>query len=97
MGIDASYRSTAPSGLAGVSAAELAQFPLVLGLDTFGDLTHDVDDRPLSHAQTIRNVVEQGVLADQVGADSFGIGEHYTDDLPMPAVPETTAVQRRLS
>jgi hypothetical protein len=37
---------------------ERAQFPLVLGLDTFGDLTHDEDDRPQPHAQTIRNVVE---------------------------------------
>ncbi|MCW2506837.1 MAG: luciferase [Actinomycetia bacterium] len=60
-------------------------FPLVLGLDTFGDATHDETGRPLSHAQTIRNVVEQGVLADQAGADFFGIGEHHTDDLPMPA------------
>jgi probable LLM family oxidoreductase len=60
-------------------------FPLVLGLDTFGDLTHDEDDRPQPHAQTIRNVVEQGVLADQVGVDFFGIGEHHTDDFPMPA------------
>jgi len=61
------------------------QFPLVFGLDTFGDMTHDADDHPLSHAQTIRNVVEQGVFADQVGVDFFGIGEHHTDDFPMPA------------
>jgi hypothetical protein len=60
-------------------------FPLVLGLDTFGDLTHDEDDRPQSHAQTIRNVVEQDVLADQVGVDFFGVGEHHTVDFPMPA------------
>ena len=73
--------TTAPSQTAG----EPVRFPLVLGLDTFGDLTHDQDDRPLSHAQTIRNVVEQGVLADQVGVDFFGIGEHHTDDFPMPA------------
>src|SRR3977135_2936766 len=62
-----------------------AQFPLVLGLDTFGDVTHDDDDRPLSHAQTIRNLVEQGVLADQLGVDFFGIGEHHTDDFPLSA------------
>ena len=37
---------------------ESKRFPLVLGLDTFGDVTHDDQDRPLSHAQTIRNVVE---------------------------------------
>jgi probable LLM family oxidoreductase len=61
------------------------EFPLVFGLDTFGDRTHDADDRPLSHAQTIRNVVEQGVLADAVGVDFFGIGEHHTDDFPMSA------------
>jgi probable LLM family oxidoreductase len=62
-----------------------APFPLVLGLDTFGDVTYDVDDRPLSHARTIRDVVEQGVLADEVGVDFFGIGEHHTDDFPMSA------------
>jgi Luciferase-like monooxygenase len=62
-----------------------ADFPLVLGLDTFGDLIHDDDGRPPSHAQTIRSVVEQGVLADEVGVDFFGIGEHHTGDFPMPA------------
>jgi alkanesulfonate monooxygenase SsuD/methylene tetrahydromethanopterin reductase-like flavin-dependent oxidoreductase (luciferase family) len=61
------------------------QYPLVFGLDTFGDVTHSDEDRPLSHAQTIRNLVEQGVLADQVGVDFFGIGEHHTDDFPLSA------------
>src|SRR6516225_2501274 len=60
-------------------------FPLVLGLDTFGDLIHDESGRSLSHAETIRSVVEQGVLADRVGVDFFGIGEHHTGDFPMPA------------
>ncbi|GAA5201295.1 LLM class flavin-dependent oxidoreductase [Rugosimonospora acidiphila] len=62
-----------------------ATFPLVLGLDTFGDVTHDDQDRPLSHAQTIRDLVEEGVLADQVGLDFFGIGEHHTGDFPLSA------------
>jgi probable LLM family oxidoreductase len=61
------------------------RFPLVLGLDTFGDLTSDEQGRRLSHAQTIRDLVEQGVLADQVGLDFFGIGEHHTDDFPLSA------------
>src|SRR5262249_59652133 len=56
----------------------------VFGLDTFGDLNHE-QGRPVSHAQTIRNVVEQGVLAEQVGVDFFGIGEHHTGYFPMPA------------
>lgn len=64
---------------------EAGGFPLVLGLDTFGDLTSDEQGRPLSHAQTIRDLVEQGVLADQVGLDFFGIGEHHTDDFPLSA------------
>src|SRR6202521_6146960 len=67
------------------TAVGSGRFPLVLGLDTFGDHEHDAQDRPLSHAQTIRNVVEEGVLAEQVGVDFFGIGEHHTDDFPMPA------------
>ena len=37
------------------------------GLDTFGDRYGDADGKPLSHAQTIRNVVEEGVFAEQAG------------------------------
>jgi alkanesulfonate monooxygenase SsuD/methylene tetrahydromethanopterin reductase-like flavin-dependent oxidoreductase (luciferase family) len=55
------------------------------GLDTFGDSNSDADGKPVTHTQTIRNVVEQGVFAEQVGLDFFGIGEHHTDYFPMPA------------
>ena len=55
------------------------------GLDTFGDRNGDADGKPLSHAQTIRNVVEEGVFAEQAGVDFFGIGEHHTEYFPMPA------------
>jgi probable LLM family oxidoreductase len=58
---------------------------LVLGLDTFGDVTDGEDGRPVTHAQTIRDLVEQGVLADEVGVDYFGIGEHHTDYFPLSA------------
>ena len=68
-----------------MSDASSGSFPLFFGLDTFGDVTHDADDRPLSHARTIRNLVEQGVVADAVGVDFFGIGEHHTDDFPLSA------------
>src|ERR1700716_805936 len=67
------------------SSAAPVQFPRAFGLDTFGDVTNDRKDRPLSHAQTIRNLVEQGVHAEQVGVDFFGIGEHHTDDFPLSA------------
>jgi probable LLM family oxidoreductase len=64
---------------------DAVSFPLVFGLDTFGDVTNDAGGRPLSHAQTIRNLVEEGVFADQLGIDFFGIGEHHTDDFPLSA------------
>src|ERR1700723_2139188 len=55
------------------------------GLDTFGDRNSDADGTPVSHAQTIRNVADEGVFAEQSGVDFFGIGEHHTDYFPMPA------------
>ncbi len=58
---------------------------LELGLDTFGDVTEDVDGKRLPGAEVIRNVVEQGVLADRVGVDAFGIGEHHRDDFAVTA------------
>jgi probable LLM family oxidoreductase len=64
---------------------DAVSFPLVFGLDTFGDVTNDAEGRPLSHAQTIRNLVEEGVVAEQVGVDFFGIGEHHTYDWPLSA------------
>ncbi len=51
-----------------------------LGLDTFGDVTADADGNLLSYAQVIRNVIAEGVLADQVGVDFFGVGEHHRSD-----------------
>lgn len=53
---------------------------LELGLDTFGDITADEHGILLPAAQVIRNVVDEAVLADQVGVDFFGVGEHHRDD-----------------
>src|ERR1700723_1753837 len=60
-------------------------FPLVFGLNTFGDTTNDDEGHRVSHAQAIRDVVEEGVFAEQAGVDFFGIGEHHTDDMPLSA------------
>ena len=60
---------------------------LELGLDTFGDVTVDGAGRPKPAAQVLREVVEEGVLADQVGADFFGVGEHHREDFAV-AAPE---------
>jgi probable LLM family oxidoreductase len=58
---------------------------LEIGLDTFGDRTVDADGALISHAQAIRNVVEQAVLADQVGLRFIGVGEHHRDDFAVSA------------
>ncbi len=59
--------------------------PVRLGLDTFGDVTVDARGERRSHAQVIREVVEQGVVADRVGVDAFGVGEHHRDDYAVSA------------
>ena len=53
---------------------------LELGLDTFGDITDGPDGKPLHAAQVIRNLVEEAVLADDVGVDFIGVGEHHRAD-----------------
>ena len=54
--------------------------PLELGLDTFGDVTNCADGVPLSQAQVLRDVVEEAVLADSLGIDFIGLGEHHRAD-----------------
>ena len=58
---------------------------LELGLDTFGDVTSSADGTALSHAQVIRNVIDEAVLADQLGIDFFGLGEHHRGDFAVSA------------
>lgn len=59
-----------------------------LGVDTFGDITRQPDGTLVSAAQGIRDVVEEGVLCDQVGIDFFGVGEHHRGDFSVSS-PET--------
>src|SRR5687767_9630166 len=56
-----------------------------LGVDTFGDVTVAADGRQLTQAETLRHVVEEGVLADQVGLAFFGVGEHHRPDFSISA------------
>src|ERR1700730_12000469 len=48
-----------------------------LGLDTFGDISDGPEGGPLHAAQVIRNLVDEAVLADAVGVDFIGVGEHH--------------------
>lgn len=53
-----------------------------LGLDTFGDVP---GGDPALHPETIREVVVEGVLADEVGVDYVGLGEHHRPDYAISA------------
>ncbi|MWV46320.1 LLM class flavin-dependent oxidoreductase [Paenibacillus sp. HJL G12] len=52
-----------------------------IGISTFVETTPDAHTgEVISHAQRLRDVVEEIVLADQVGLDIFGVGEHHRKD-----------------
>ena len=56
-----------------------------LGLDTFGDVTVTADGTSLTQAETLRNVVDEAALADQLGLAFFGVGEHHRKDFSISA------------
>ena len=52
-----------------------------IGISTFAETSPDVHTGEImSHAQRLREVVEEIVLADQVGLDVYGVGEHHRKD-----------------
>ena len=61
---------------------------LQLGLDSFGDRPQGSDGELVSHATAIRQVVEEAVLADQVGVDVIALGEHHRPEYSVSS-PET--------
>src|SRR4051812_18820188 len=63
-----------------MSEPESMNTQLELGLDTFGDVTRSADGTPDSQAQVLRDVVAEAVLADQLGIDFIGLGEHHRAD-----------------
>ncbi len=56
-----------------------------LGLDTFGDVTADAEGHLLPHARVLRDVIAEAELADRVGVDFFGVGEHHRPDFAISA------------
>jgi probable LLM family oxidoreductase len=59
----------------------VARYKVVeMGLDTFGDVTEKENGELRSQAQSIRDVIAEGILADEVGVDFFGVGEHHRPD-----------------
>ncbi|TQS40416.1 LLM class flavin-dependent oxidoreductase [Cryptosporangium phraense] len=61
---------------------------LVMGLDTFGDVPSDDTGALLSSAAAIRQVVDEAVLADELGVDVIALGEHHRPEYSI-STPET--------
>jgi probable LLM family oxidoreductase len=61
---------------------------LEFGLDTFGDIPEDDAGRLVSDAAAIRQVVDEAVLADELGVDAIALGEHHRPEYSI-STPET--------
>src|SRR5215212_5275455 len=59
--------------------------PIDLGLDTFGDVTLDPAGHHHPHARVLRHVLAEAELADRVGVDFIGVGEHHRPDFAVSA------------
>ncbi|HEV7589058.1 MAG TPA: LLM class flavin-dependent oxidoreductase, partial [Longimicrobium sp.] len=70
-----------------------------VGIDSFA-AAYDEASRAESPSDRLRNLVEQMELADQVGVDVFGIGEHhrreYLDSAPAVILGAAAARTRRI-
>jgi probable LLM family oxidoreductase len=59
---------------------------LEVGIYTFGDVGTDAaTGRTVTPSERLRHLVEEIVLADQVGLDVFGLGEHHRPDYAVSA------------
>ena len=70
-----------------------------LGIYTFAELTPDpVTGQSVTPAQRLRDLLEEVELAEQVGLDVFGVGEHHRPEFAVsaPAVVLAAAAERTL-
>ena len=79
-------------------AAQPCMLPsMELGIYTFGEVTPDARTGELvSVEQRLRDLIEEIELADRVGLDVFGVGEHHRPDyvISSPAVVLAAAAER---
>ncbi len=86
--MSATARATGPGKMISVSAKENV---MQIGLYTFADITPGAPA-----AERLDNLIEEVELADQVGLDVFGVGEHHRPDYSVssPAVVLAAAASR---
>jgi len=73
-----------------------------IGISTFVETTpHYKTGESVSHAQRIREVVAEATLADEVGLDYYGIGEHHRRDFaasnPAPILAAIAAKTKHIT
>lgn len=61
---------------------------ILFGLDSFGDIPTDKEGKLMTQAAAIRQVVDEAVLADDLGIDVIALGEHHRSDFSISS-PET--------
>jgi probable LLM family oxidoreductase len=68
-----------------------------LGVYTFAELSPDpITGEELAPAERLRNLIEEIELADRIGLDVFGVGEHHRPDFAVssPAIVLAAAAER---
>ena len=67
-----------------------------IGLYTFAELSPETTGGSVSQEQRLRDLLEEVELAEQVGLDVFGVGEHHRPDFVVsaPAVVLAAAAAR---
>src|SRR6266851_942636 len=78
---------------------ELGRREMQIGIDSFA-AAYDDTSLAVSASERVRNLIEQIEYADQVGLDSFGIGEHhrkeYLDSAPAVLLGAAAARTQRI-
>ena len=60
--------------------------PFELGLYSFAEVTPDpITGKTITAAERLRRLMEEIELADQVGLDVYGVGEHHRPDFAVSA------------
>ena len=66
-----------------------------LGVYTFGNTPRIADGGMGSTAQAVRDVLEAVLVAEEVGLDFFGFGEHHTRSMPLSSPTSKPAAAPR--
>ena len=76
----------------GLLMSQTNQEKFEFGIYTFGEIIPDpITGKMISAEERIQNIIETAKLADEVGLDIFGLGEHHRLDFAVSATPVVLA------